>query len=63
MYYQAKSELEGHIVEVGEEGAFEAGVQGVHPELVKLLGRLQVPHELRPERARALDRGVPAGAR
>jgi ribonuclease Y len=41
MYYQAKSELEEHIVEVGEEGAFEAGVQGLHPELVKLLGRLK----------------------
>jgi ribonuclease Y len=41
MYYQAKSELEGHIVEVGEQGVFEAGVQGLHPELIKLLGRLQ----------------------
>jgi ribonuclease Y len=41
MFYQAKSELEAHIVEVGEEGAFEAGVQGLHPELVKLLGRLK----------------------
>jgi ribonucrease Y len=41
MYYQTKSELEGHIVELGEQGAFEAGVQGVHPELVKLLGRLR----------------------
>jgi ribonucrease Y len=41
MYYQTKSELEGHIVELGEEGAFEAGVQGLHPELVKLLGRLR----------------------
>jgi ribonucrease Y len=41
MYYQTKSELEGHIVELGEQGAFEAGVQGLHPELVKLLGRLR----------------------
>jgi ribonucrease Y len=41
MYYQAKSELESHIVEIGEEAEFEAGVQGVHPELVKLLGRLK----------------------
>jgi ribonuclease Y len=40
-YYQAKSELESHIVELGEEGVFEAGVQGLHPELVKLLGRLK----------------------
>lgn len=41
MYYQAKSELETHIVEIGEQGVLEAGVQGVHPELVKLLGRLK----------------------
>jgi ribonucrease Y len=41
MYYQAKSELEGHIVEMGEEAVFDAGVQGVHPELIKLLGRLR----------------------
>ena len=41
MYYQAKSELESHIVELGEQGVFEAGVQGLHPELIKLLGRLK----------------------
>jgi ribonuclease Y len=41
MYYQAKSELEAHIVEAGEQGMFEADVQGLHPELVKLLGRLK----------------------
>ena len=41
MYYQTKSEMEGHIVELGEQGAFEVSVQGLHPELVKLLGRLR----------------------
>jgi ribonuclease Y len=41
MYYQAKSELEDHIVEMGERGMFDAGVQGLHPELIKLLGRLR----------------------
>jgi ribonucrease Y len=41
MYYQAKSELESHIVELGEQGVFDAGVQGVDPELIKLLGRLR----------------------
>jgi len=40
-YYQVKSELESHIVEVGEEGAFEASVQGLNPELIKYLGRLK----------------------
>jgi ribonucrease Y len=41
MYYQAKSELEGHIVEIGEQAVFDANVQGLNPELIKLLGRLQ----------------------
>jgi ribonuclease Y len=41
MYYQAKSELETHIIEVGEQGVLEAGVQGLHPDLIKLLGRLK----------------------
>lgn len=41
MYFQAKSELEAQIAAAGDEGAFEAGVQGLHPELVKLLGRLK----------------------
>jgi ribonucrease Y len=40
-YYQTRSELEAHIVEVGEHGALDAGVQNVHPELVRLLGRLK----------------------
>ena len=41
VYFQVKSELETHIVEAGEEGAFEAGVQGLHPELIRYLGRLK----------------------
>jgi ribonuclease Y len=40
-YYQAKSELESHITELGEKAVFEADVQGLDPELVKLLGRLR----------------------
>jgi ribonucrease Y len=40
-FYQAKSELESHMVEAGEEAVFEAGVQGLDPELVKILGRLK----------------------
>jgi len=40
-YYQAKSELEDHMVEAGEQAVFEADVQGLHPELVKILGRLK----------------------
>jgi ribonucrease Y len=40
-FYQAKSELEDHMGEVGEEAVFEAGVQALDPELVKVLGRLK----------------------
>jgi ribonuclease Y len=40
-YYQAKSEIEHHIIEQGEQALFEADVHAVHPELVKLLGRLR----------------------
>jgi ribonuclease Y len=40
-YYQAKSELESHIAEAGEQAVFDAGVQGLDGELVKVLGRLK----------------------
>jgi len=40
-YYQAKSELEAHIVQCGEEAAFDANVQGLDAELVRVLGRLK----------------------
>jgi ribonuclease Y len=40
-YYQTKSELESHIVELGEQAVLDAGVQSVHPELVRVLGRLR----------------------
>ena len=40
-YYQAKSELESHMVKMGEQSVLEAGVHGLHPELVKILGRLR----------------------
>jgi ribonucrease Y len=40
-YYQAKSELEEHIVKAGEDAAFEANVQGLDAELIKTLGKLK----------------------
>jgi ribonucrease Y len=40
-YYQAKSELESHIVELGEEAVFAADVHGLDAELTKILGRLR----------------------
>jgi ribonuclease Y len=40
-YYQAKSELESHILESGEQACFDANVQGVDAELTRMLGRLK----------------------
>src|SRR4051812_24178365 len=40
-YYQAKAEIEEEIVRAGEQASFEADVPGLHPELIKLLGRLK----------------------
>jgi ribonuclease Y len=40
-FYQAKSELEGHIVECGEKACFDANVGTIDPEMTRLLGRLK----------------------
>jgi ribonuclease Y len=40
-FYQARSELDAHVVALGEEAALEANVQGLDPEIVRLLGRLR----------------------
>jgi ribonuclease Y len=40
-YYQARTEIDNHVMEQGEQALFEANVHAMHPELVKLLGRLK----------------------
>src|ERR671919_1842442 len=40
-FYQAKSELESHLVEAGEDAAYESNVQGLAPEIILILGRLK----------------------
>lgn len=40
MYEKARREVEATIKSEGERAIIEAGVNGIHPELVKLLGRL-----------------------
>ncbi|MBQ9562044.1 MAG: ribonuclease Y [Lachnospiraceae bacterium] len=41
MVEKAKKEVEATIREEGEAACLEAGVHGIHPELVKLLGRMK----------------------
>lgn len=38
---KAKEELENKIKEAGEQAAIELGIHGMHPELIKLVGRLR----------------------
>lgn len=40
MVKKAQKEIDAHILEMGEQAAFDAGVHGIHPEILKLLGRL-----------------------
>ncbi|MFS8501356.1 MAG: ribonuclease Y [Caldicoprobacter sp.] len=41
MVEKAKKEVENQIREAGEQAIFEVGIHGIHPELVKLLGKLK----------------------
>ena len=41
MYYQAKTELDEHVRQAGEQAVFEANCGELHEELVKILGRLR----------------------
>ena len=38
---KSRQEVEASIVETGEQAAYESGVHGLHPELVKLIGRMR----------------------
>jgi ribonuclease Y len=38
---KVKREMEQHLKEEGEKACFEVGVHGLHPELVKLVGRMK----------------------
>jgi len=38
---KSRQEVDTSIVETGEQAAYESGVHGLHPELVKLIGRMR----------------------
>ncbi|HEV8264151.1 MAG TPA: ribonuclease Y [Gemmatimonadales bacterium] len=38
---KAQAEVDAGIVEAGEQAAYETGIRGLHPELVKLVGRMK----------------------
>jgi ribonuclease Y len=37
---KARKEVDAQIVDVGEQAAYETGVHGLHPEIIKLVGRM-----------------------
>ncbi|EUJ49276.1 phosphodiesterase [Listeria fleischmannii FSL S10-1203] len=41
MVDKARKEVDEHIREVGEQATFEIGIHSIHPDLIKILGRLR----------------------
>jgi len=38
---KVQKELEGQLVDLGEQAAYDTGIHGLHPELIKLIGRMR----------------------
>jgi ribonuclease Y len=38
---KARTELDSQLVELGERAAYDTGINGLHPELIKLIGRMR----------------------
>ncbi|MGH7815126.1 MAG: Rnase Y domain-containing protein, partial [Candidatus Binataceae bacterium] len=38
---KSRKEVDAQIIETGEQAAYDAGVHGLHPELIKLVGRMR----------------------
>ncbi len=37
---KARKEVDAQIIDIGEQAAYETGVHGLHPEIIKLVGRM-----------------------
>src|SRR6478672_3801140 len=38
---KSQKELEAQLIELGEQAAYDTGIHGLHPELIKLVGRMR----------------------
>ena len=38
---KVQKELDDQLVELGEQAAYETGIHGLHPEMIKLIGRMR----------------------
>src|SRR5207247_9552352 len=38
---QARGEVDASVLEAGEQAVYETGIKGMHPEMVKLVGRMR----------------------
>ncbi len=52
---KVQKELEAQLVELGEQAAYDTGIHGLHPELIKLHRPDALPHLLRAEHLRPLE--------
>ncbi|MCS6910611.1 MAG: ribonuclease Y [Anaerolineales bacterium] len=63
LVYDAQREVEAIIKEAGEQAAFEAGVPGLHPEILRLVGRLKFRTSYgQNQHAHAIETALIAGA-
>lgn len=63
LVHDAQKEVEGIIKEAGEQAAFEAGVPGLHPEILRLVGRLKFRTSYgQNQHAHAIESALIAGA-